>query len=1216
MRHVQSGPAAPRDPTPLQERPWRGPSRVLLSLFLLISCLRGAAAVGTDDLETFLTAARADIAAARSVISSAQGTRDKLKAAQLYQQASRQYQSVIERIETRMQGGKEAGGGRLLDLLTQALLSKAEIDKALKNYDSVIETLTDLIRRNPDRFDQANALIREIIGIRERYAEIATELFDAIKTKDTTLPAIQDYVKQRTQELQDLDPYGNQEILIRISEAILKSQNLRIMRAIMAQGRGLLDGGRFADAVAAYQGGLDLYRQQFETSGYDLRDAQTGTALIVGNDGRLQTLTVAEDGTVLATDKNGQVMKTPDGNAMPERDAQGNVRRLSFVLLGGRQELENGQGSVVEYAENVVKGAEAAADSLQSAQGPFADIAPAVRNLGAAFASGDPAAAEAALKPVGAALGGLAKARAQVDAAGQSLENLDKALPKQRDGKDISYVQYAYLSYADLFIRGRPEAADYGRLDPLGDPIWRPVSERNKSEGLAGAMLSEYASYLDALQAAFEPTLRKAYSDALAAMDGAKWDEARADFDRASKLAVPAAEALGLWDLVYPPDAVASLGAADRAIAGSKAADRENLRRLGSIADGYSRLAQAAQAADSVWASADSFMNGLAPDADLASTLASLADFHSRLEADISAIAALGSQPDGLPAQIAGWAKAGPLDETSSRAAGDYPKRIADLLAQGSGREIKLVALGTGLQTKAVDAELAARETSVHAADALTVGPLSAMADRAGLHDPSPSQSAPILADEEKKIGDLQARTAKALAGIGAEPPQVRDDPSVSGLRTRLAADAAAATELQSFRAAALVRAQDRKRAAAAAIAAADSSLAEARRLLTAGQAQGASAAAVRQDLDQSKARLADALAEILQWSNNDFDPQRWTDYYDNRYGKLKAERDKDDDAYVLDETFRLLDAGQHYYNQQLYDQAGEALDSAQVLWTSSHSEEQPQVRYWQNFVRMAQDTNNKREVKQSDPLYYDISNYLSQARTLYVRASDLATKGDKTAAAAAFDAARLNIGYVTRAFPLNAEAGLLTLQILKATDQAAYDQSLPSRIQAVRDLLATDPQTAYSRIADLAKMEPDNASIREILKEAEIKTGRRPPEPTREQLAQAAALAAQAESLMKTGRSSDNARASDLLNQAYALDPRNPMVFSDIKYLTILSGKGGETGPSLSPADQALLDTATSQYASGQYNQARDTLGRLLQAGRMTRDILKLDQNLKQLGY
>ncbi|HUW39369.1 MAG TPA: hypothetical protein VMV90_00045 [Rectinemataceae bacterium] len=1215
MRHEQSGPAAPRDSTPRAERPWRGSSRVLLSLLLLIACLRGAEAAGPGDFEAFVAATRGDMGAAQTMVSSARSTQDKLKASQLYQEASQRYQTIIDRLEARMQEGKDRGG-QLLSLLTSALLSKADIDKSLKNYDAVIVTLTDLIRRNPNRFDQANGLIREIIGIRDRYARIATELFDAIKTKDTTLPATQNYIKERTQELQELDPYSNQDILIRISEAILKSQNLRTMRAVMTQGRGLLDDGRYADAIAAYEQGLELYRRQFDNSGYDLRDPRTGQVLTVDKSGRLQTLVVDANGTLLRTDSSGHVLKSPDGGDLPALDAQGKPQTLAFVLAGGRQQLESGQGSVVEYAENLVQGAQATADALRGGQGPFAAIAPAAKGLEAAFASGDPAAAAAALKPVQAALGDLAKARSDVIAAGLGLESLDKQLPKRRDGADVSYILYAYLSYADLFLRGRPVVADYGSLDQLGDPRWRPPEERNKSEGIAGAMLDEYASYLDGLRTAFEPRLQKLFSAGLAAIDGRNWDGAKADFDQAAQLAAPGLGMLDLWKLVYPPESLASLDPADKAAADRKKADYDRIRHLEMLASGYSKLVEAATSTEAVFAEAQVFMKGLPPDAPLDSSLAALDGFLARFGDAEKALIALGTETDGLTEQIKAWLKAENSDDPSAKTQREYLKRVSDLLARMRQEKTELIAFGARLQTGTADKALAAAETAVRAAGDLIVGPLSAIPDRVGLHDPSASRAAAMLAAEEKDIGDLEARIAKFLAGIDAESPEVRADPAVQALRAELATAAAQAADLQHLRSADLAKALDHKRAAEKALAAAGPLLAEARRLLTASQARSASPTEVRQDLDLSKARLASALARILEWSNNDFDLATWTEYYNNQYGRLKAERDKADDAYVLNETFALLDAGQRYYNQQLYDQAGEALDSAQSIWMSKHSQEQPQVRYWQNFVKMAQDTNNKREVKPSDPLYYDISNYLSQARTQYVRGSDLMQKGDRTAAAAAFDAARQNISYVTRAFPLNAEAGLLTLQILKATDQAAYLQSLPSRIQAARDLLATDPQTAYSRIADLAKMESGNASIQSLLKEAEIKTGRRPPEPTREQIARAAALVAQAENLMKTGRSSDNAKAADLLNQAYALDPRNPKAFADIKYLTVLSGRGGQAGPGLNPADQALLDTATSQYASGQYNQARDTINRLLQAGRMTRDVVKLDQNLKQLGY
>ena len=116
---------------------------------------------------------------------------------------------------------------------------------------------------------------------------------------------------------------------------------------------------------------------------------------------------------------------------------------------------------------------------------------------------------------------------------------------------------------------------------------------------------------------------------------------------------------------------------------------------------------------------------------------------------------------------------------------------------------------------------------------------------------------------------------------------------------------------------------------------------------------------------------------------------------------------------------------------------------------------------------------------------------------------------GHSADATTAFDAARQNIGYVTRAFPLNAEAGLLTLQILKSTDPAAYRTSLPRRIQEAMALLATDASSGYSRLADLYKMEPTYPGLKAALENAEIKVGKRQAPPTRDELAKAASFVA-----------------------------------------------------------------------------------------------------------
>ena len=52
-------------------------------------------------------------------------------------------------------------------------------------------------------------------------------------------------------------------------------------------------------------------------------------------------------------------------------------------------------------------------------------------------------------------------------------------------------------------------------------------------------------------------------------------------------------------------------------------------------------------------------------------------------------------------------------------------------------------------------------------------------------------------------------------------------------------------------------------------------------------------------------------------------------------------------------------------------------------------------------------------------------------------------------------------------------------------------------------------------------------------------------------------------------------------------------------------------------PVAKVVLDQVTRSFAARQYNQARDQLSQLLSdPGKRTRDVLKLDNDLKTLGY
>ena len=695
--------------------------------------------MGTREADPVLAQARIDIAAARASIASAGGQKDQLKAAQLYQDASQRLQAVVDNLQARLQSGKDSGG-RIRALLTSVLLEKAQVDRELKNYDASIVSLTAVIRQDPDRFDQANGQIREIIGIREKYAQIATDLFTVIKTKDMSLPANQDYVKQRTIELQNLDPYGNQDILIKISEAILKSQNLRAMRDIMTRARALLDAGRFADAFAAYQKGFDIYRQSYENAGYDLLDEQSGRVLVAGADGTLTSRVVSPDGTVLRTDRSGEVMKSPDGAPLPMLDAQGRAQKLTFLLSGGRKRLEAGEGGVVEYAESIVSNAVSLADSVRDASGGLSALAPAVQSLRSAFVAGDPAAVEAAWQPLRDALTELDRVYMEMDRAGKRLADLDQQLPKKRGAADLSYVQYAYPSYADLFIRGRPPVADYGRIDSFGDPSWRPVAERDKPEGLAGTMLSEYGSLLDGLQSAFEPVLDNDYRSAEASLDAQKWDEAKTAFDRLAKLSDQAMRVLDLWKEAYSTDPDANLSDQAKSIVDRKASDSERVRRLGELAAGYSRVAQLAMDLQATTTEGKAFLAGLPPNPPFASAYAAFVGFHDRFEEIELRIHSIRLDNDGLVAKMTQWAGTAPGDARASQALEVFSKRVKNMESMSHEQLKTFVLLATSLLTKNLAVELPARMDAVQGAEAAIAGAESNLPDRSGLRDPTPAQ--------------------------------------------------------------------------------------------------------------------------------------------------------------------------------------------------------------------------------------------------------------------------------------------------------------------------------------------------------------------------------------------------------------------------------------------------------------------------------------------
>ncbi|MEI6387326.1 MAG: hypothetical protein WCQ50_11865, partial [Spirochaetota bacterium] len=479
-------------------------------------------------------------------------------------------------------------------------------------------------------------------------------------------------------------------------------------------------------------------------------------------------------------------------------------------------------------------------------------------------------------------------------------------------------------------------------------------------------------------------------------------------------------------------------------------------------------------------------------------------------------------------------------------------------------------------------------------------------------------QAATMLAGEELRVAAL-AQSNKDVGGrIGQEAAWIRSEVSVADIAARNEALARSTAGIQARRTTLLADAAARRKAAAIALAAALKSFTEAEATLSGSVSALANLArrqAARNALEEATNSREVGYSRFLDALGGDFDPQVWDEGV-ARYAAIGRAINEARDQYAKLEVDRLLADAQHSYNLANFDDAYNSLSKANTLWKERYpSLTYPPLDFWLSLVRMARDTGNSRIIRQNDPLYREMTQYLSLARLTYEKGITLQKSGKRTDAKQTFASALAIVANVTQTFPLNEDAGFLSLQILKATSEADFQSSLPNRIDDAAALLKTNPPAGYARIADLSHIEPKNTRLARLLVQAEIAIGKRRPEPTAAQKSQSLRLADQARQIIKTGRSVDLTRAEQLLAQAMELDPndRDAQTVS----LNIQTLKGGGPDKVLSLTDSQKLNEARLFFSQGQYNQARDTLNALLRSeGTKTRDVLLLDQQLNQLNY
>ncbi len=146
-------------------------------------------------------------------------------------------------------------------------LIKADRLIADQQYDEAITYLSDFIKLYPDRFDAAQAKIRQIIKIRTSYNKSAESLIESLQADPTN----QEKKLAMIKELEVLERNPNpavKEFISKTKDLALFTYNKAKMEGIFAEGRSLIDAGSYIAAADLYKSGFELYRPEFPELGF------------------------------------------------------------------------------------------------------------------------------------------------------------------------------------------------------------------------------------------------------------------------------------------------------------------------------------------------------------------------------------------------------------------------------------------------------------------------------------------------------------------------------------------------------------------------------------------------------------------------------------------------------------------------------------------------------------------------------------------------------------------------------------------------------------------------------------------------------------------------------------------------------------------------------------------------------------------------------------
>ena len=356
---------------------------------------------------------------------------------------------------------------------------------------------------------------------------------------------------------------------------------------------------------------------------------------------------------------------------------------------------------------------------------------------------------------------------------------------------------------------------------------------------------------------------------------------------------------------------------------------------------------------------------------------------------------------------------------------------------------------------------------------------------------------------------------------------------------------------------------------------------------------QSAQAALSRNDFDNAKNTLTRA-TDQYNASLAVQESASLRELWDTQLIRLGADIVRIENEVVVRDVRNLLNAARTQYYSGSIEEAEATLVRAQNRWQVTNITDQPEIVYWLSLVRGALSIQSGRNISPTAPLYAEMSQLLSDANRSYNEGVRLLNSNRRSEGLVLFNDALAKTREIRLMFPLNHDARLLELRIEQQIDLPAFNASFRQKLnEAVAGTKDKNTQ-AYADLQDLAEINPRYAGIQNLLSQAEIDMGFRPPPPNPGDLTRSTELTNNARAVINARDSIRYEVAEAWLNDAIRLNPNNTQAQTLIDQLQMLiTGTGTIIMDSYS---MERYNTALQEFLRGNYLSANAIVLQLLQ--------------------